>query len=428
MRHLHYPHPITSETFRKPNPIVAFHSLHFLLKQLSTADDSINVDSSTYATVPVPVLRYEDIESRISFLKECAEIAWREWRLSINVKLIYRANGYAVKELLKVAKLVQKAQRGELNFDTNQASELNQKDFLEKSKTLRLLCRQLTELTPSMDEMLIHEASIQEEREDIIAKEHDSKSIREMVVKQDEEAQEMIKNLTENIQATKRDEESYLSKKKRKETELERFQKRLSRMDTFRPTFMDEFEAKQLEIQQMFEEYAIKARNLEYLERELERYREKELKIIEEKERQMEVLRQRIRDEELRMLRSGGADGAGFEFSSLNEDIGFVAGKIPDRSPMNRPQAASGIRPNGIPRPNGPFETNFGKVPVQGSMYANDEDESDEDDSSYLTEEGEDNGENGSTEEDDGSDLEESSGEGSDYTEETDETDISDDN
>mmetsp|Transcript_11265 Transcript_11265/g.42185 ORF Transcript_11265/g.42185 Transcript_11265/m.42185 type:complete len:476 (-) Transcript_11265:3956-5383(-) len=426
MRHFHYSHPINSETFRLPNPLLTFHSLHFLLKQLSTMGDS---DSSSLASIPVPPLRYEDAPARITFLLQCAEIAWREWRLGLNVKRIYRCNGYAVRELLKVARLVEKARLGRVDLATlnssgssgrkqkssaangespsarifSSAEELttlantfNQKDFMERARTLRNLSQQLTTLLPQMDEMLGHEAEVQEEREEIVGTQHDSESIRDTVLRQNQEAQDMVKNLTESIQSMQRDENSYQMKKKKKESELERSKKRLSRMETFRPTFMDEYEQREQELQQMFEEYSVKTRTLEYLEHELGRYRQAELRQIEEKERQMESLRKRIREEELRILRGGGMDPNGsFDLSPLTDNTGFVAGRPQDRSPlMARPRAASGRRPaagrvGGSNAGLHPAKNQaVSKVVVKGSMYDDEDEETDEEtSSSYMTDE-----------------------------------------
>ena len=119
----------------------------------------------------------------------------------------------------------------------------------------------------------------------------------------------------ESIENLNRDEENLKEKRKKKNVELERSKKRLSRLQQFRPSFMDEFETREQELQQQYTQYVDRFRNLEYLERELERYRAAEEELIQRNNRRLrnirvsftcifsEFFQKRIKDEELKVLR-----------------------------------------------------------------------------------------------------------------------------
>lgn len=64
----------------------------------------------------------------------------------------------------------------------------------------------------------------------------------------------------------------FFSQIKKKQTELERNEKRLKTLQNVRPAFMDEYEKLEQELQRQYDVYMVRFRNLEYLENELDLY------------------------------------------------------------------------------------------------------------------------------------------------------------
>lgn len=95
MRALGYPRLISMESFRTPNFLLVADVLQWLI---------VRYDSS----VDLPLqIEYED--DRVEFLKRAAQIMAQRARIKLNIKQLYRADGYAVKELLKIASLLYEA-------------------------------------------------------------------------------------------------------------------------------------------------------------------------------------------------------------------------------------------------------------------------------------------------------------------------------
>ena len=92
MRALGYPRLISIESFRNPNFRLVADALFWLTTQYdSTAEvpDDINSDNA-----------------RVEFLKVVAQTIYTKARIKLNVKQLYKADGYAVKELLKVSSML----------------------------------------------------------------------------------------------------------------------------------------------------------------------------------------------------------------------------------------------------------------------------------------------------------------------------------
>merc|ERR1711907_871552 len=88
MRALGYRRLISMENFRSPNfPLVA-EVLSWLVKRYDpSADISSDIDSE---------------QDRVIFIKSVAQFMATKAHIKLNTKKLYQADGYAVKELLKV--------------------------------------------------------------------------------------------------------------------------------------------------------------------------------------------------------------------------------------------------------------------------------------------------------------------------------------
>lgn len=223
-------------------------------------------------------------------------------------------------------------------------------------------------------------------------------------------------------------------KKKKKVVELERSKKRYSRLQTFRPGFMDEYEKKEIELQQMYTQYVERYRNLEFLEHELEKYRVAEQELIEQNKRRLSnmrvravlhfifIIKKKIKDEEMKILRGEKMQDPDLEedespansMRNSNTIYTFTESQELQNAQaraMRRPRAASGKRPSSqvVAQQATTQDTkSHQQHVVSGTMFGDESDDVDdveeEDDESSDVEEEED--ENASVNQDDEEDDE----------------------
>lgn len=70
-----------------------------------------------------------------------------------------------------------------------------------------------------------------------------------------------------------------------------------------RPQFLEEYETHEAELKQHYDSYLEKYRNLQFLESELHKYHMAELEKKSEHDKSLKKMQQRLREEELRILR-----------------------------------------------------------------------------------------------------------------------------
>jgi clusterin-associated protein 1 len=193
--------------------------------------------------------------------------------IKLNTKKLYGADGYAVKELLKIASMLYDAMRTNRVNQENLESEVSSTDFNTKSADLKM-CRQLaSEITQhgsKLSDLLKQEVELREMRMAAIARPLELNEIEKGV-------QSGIGNVTDQIRQTvtrldnlASDEANLETKIEKKKQELERNQKRLTSLQNVRPAFMDEYEKLEVELQKQYEEYMVRFRNLTFLEHQLE--------------------------------------------------------------------------------------------------------------------------------------------------------------
>jgi len=310
MRSLGYPRLISMENFRTPNFELVADILDWLLRRF---DPTISIadDISTEA-------------HRVAFIRDVTEKAVLRAGIKLNARKLYGADGYAVKELLKLSNVLYNAQKS--ITDTNNAGEMaNDESFMLNSKlhdlkSTRSLCSQIVDTGATLFELLGKEAEIQPEREkalrflDGISRnlesntEHDAveRAVKTMLESHSRNLEQM-KEMSDEFQ---KDEKSLEGKIKKKKQELERCKKRLSSLTSVRPAFMDEYEKMEMDLEKYYEQYVSRFRNLDYLEHELDLLNKEEQEKMEENERALKKMQKRLREEEWRLLRGEDEDKA----------------------------------------------------------------------------------------------------------------------
>ena len=299
MRQLGYPRRISMENFRQPNFQLVAELLYWMVQRYDpTAEISDNIDEE---------------DDRVNFIKSVTQLFSVKARLKLSPIKLYRANEEAVKEILKIAAMLNKAMATSNIEDEDSSSvEFNLSSKLYNLKQARQLASDITENGAKLYEILGKEKdlrgfrgkalqfldSISRNLDSNTEQEHIEKCIREIITNHKESLVQMEK-MVENL---KTDETALEQKIKRKSDELERAEKRLKSIEGVRPAFMDEYEQLEKELERLYTIYVVGIRNLDYQEHELDEYNRKELEKMEESERKLVDLRSKLQGKEYREL------------------------------------------------------------------------------------------------------------------------------
>ncbi|KAJ8915172.1 hypothetical protein NQ315_000425 [Exocentrus adspersus] len=262
LRALGYSTLVSMESFRKPNfPLVA-DLLVWLVKRFDP-DVDIPLEISTE-------------EERVKLIRNAAQFMALKANVKLNTKRLYQADGYAVKELLKVTALLYEA----LNIDLEESEEerldhdsFNLRDFditdkVNELKLSRLLATEITSAGATLFDLLGKEVDLRSARQRSVARQFELSDV-ETGIKKAMEAIALelteTKQLIENVAAT---EASLDSKIERRKVEIDRYEKRLQTLKKVRPAFLEEFTALEEELEQLFVQYSVRLRCLNQLEKQ----------------------------------------------------------------------------------------------------------------------------------------------------------------
>jgi len=303
MRSLGYHRPVSVENFRTPNFELVADLLDWLLHRYDP-NVCIHDDISTE-------------QHRVEFIKDVTEKIYLRTNLRLNTRQLYRADGWAVKELLKLAKMLYDAKKS-VEFNTGDLKDDFVHAKLHDLKTTRSICSTIVDAGVKLYDLLGKEDENRAEREKAIrflngiSRNLDSNSEHEQVeralnnmLQQHQEKLDQMKQLTEELV---QDEKNLDTKIKKKKQELERCNKRLSSLTNVRPAFMDEYEKLEYELERVYESYISRFRNLDFLEHELDCLNKEEEEKMEENERALKRMQKRLREEEWRLLRGEGEE------------------------------------------------------------------------------------------------------------------------
>jgi len=371
MRSLGYPRIISVENFRNPNFELVADCLDWLVQRF---DESADID--------------DDISTetdRVTFLKNVSKVFMSRARLKLNVKRLYAADGYArprrppssnhppptlathfqiterqgtrahlthrpirpdrlaVKELLKIANLLYQATK---NADEDDATDPDATDAFELDaeafdvKLVRRLASEITQRGAAIYDALGDEKRLRVERARAVGRDVDLDEIEAQVQEQIASVRDNVQGLERTLGDLRRDEESLESKIEKRRAELERAEKRLSALRQVRPAYMDEYDQLEAGMDEMYDAYVEKRRNLDYLEWQLREMSADEDAAREEKERELRDMQRRMRNEEMKILRGeGNVGGDDEDFDVHDEPARARPGAAQRRSPPKGPVA-----------------------------------------------------------------------------------------
>ncbi|XP_065811840.1 clusterin-associated protein 1 homolog isoform X1 [Labrus bergylta] len=300
MRALGYPRLISMENFRTPNFTLVAEILIWLVKRYEPQMD-----------IPTDV----DTESdRIFFIKAVAQFMATKAHIKLNTKRLYQADGYAVKEMLKITSVLYTAMKTKQMTLGDQIEEDNSKfkfdlgSRISDLKTARQLASEVTSKGASLYDLLGKEVELREMRTAAIARPleiNETEKALRAAIKEVLESVEKTKDMLSNVVS---DETSLDAKIEKKKQELERNRKRLQTLQSVRPAFMDEYEKIEEDLQKQYDTYVEKFRNLCFLESQLDEYRRLDQERFEEAENTMRMMQHKLKEEERDLMRSSLKD------------------------------------------------------------------------------------------------------------------------
>ncbi|KAI7792916.1 clusterin-associated protein 1 homolog isoform X5 [Triplophysa rosa] len=299
MRALGYPRLISMENFRVPNfPLVA-EILIWLVKRY---EPQMEIPSD-----------FDTESDRVFFIKAVAQFMATKAHVKLNLKRLYQADGYAVKEILKITSILYNAMKTKENAVDHSQEENSKFKFdlgskIADLKVARLLGSEITAKGATLYDLLGHEEDLRENRTAAIARPleiMETERAMRAAVKDVMESIQMTKDLLNNVSS---DEASLDAKIEKKKQDLERNQKRLQTLQSVRPAFMDEYERIEEELEKQYQTYVEKFRNLSFLEQQLDDYHRAEQERFEDAEMTMKMRQNKLKEEEKRLMRSGAGD------------------------------------------------------------------------------------------------------------------------
>ncbi|CAH1376549.1 hypothetical protein MTP99_017951 [Tenebrio molitor] len=261
MRALGYPSLISMESFRSPNfPLVA-DLLVWLSKRF---DPDVDVPSDI-----------ETEDDRVKLIRSAAQFMALKANIKLNTKRLYQADGYAIKELLKITTLLYDALN--LNLDDKDSEqfedemfslkEFDLSDKINELKLSRQLASEITTTGATLFDLLGKEVELRAARHKSVGRQYELNEVESGIKAAIEAIKVEIdesKQLIDNVSAT---EANLDTKIERRKVEIDRYEKRLQTLKKVRPAFLEEFTALEGELEQLFVQYSTRARILNQLER-----------------------------------------------------------------------------------------------------------------------------------------------------------------
>lgn len=345
MRALGYPRLISIENFKTPNFDLVSEILLWLVQRY---DPNVSLPTDT-----------DTEQDRVIFIKSASQYVATKAHIKLNTKKLYMADGYAVKELVKIASVLYSAMKSTYSTDDKDGDSADASSLsfdidskIQDLKAVRKLSTEITQRGALLYDLLGKEVDLREARQTALAQPLEineiEKGLRVSIQSVEKEIQKTL-HMLDNIASDEVNLEAKISKRR---TELERAQKRLKTLESVRPAFMDEFEQLEIELKSQYETYLYKFRNMTYLEQQLDDLKRQEHMKMEETESTMKKMQDRLREEEKRTILSSVAmdqqepdlDG---EPSDLDDDsMEGEPGERPSNKQPNRPsRPPAGVGP-----------------------------------------------------------------------------------
>ncbi|NXF81890.1 CLUA1 protein, partial [Sclerurus mexicanus] len=320
MRALGYPRLISMENFHTPNFMLVSEVLLWLVKRYEPQTD-----------IPADV---ETEQDRVFFIKAVAQFMATKAHIKLNTKKLYQADGYAVKELLKVTSVLY----GAMNTKGVKYVDLSEEDCskfkfdlgskIADLKAARQLASEIISKGAVLYDLLGKEVELREARTESIARPLEINEAEKVMKIAIDSVLEQVQKTKEMLNNVALDEASLEAKIEKRKLELERSQKRLQTLQSVRPAFMDEYEKIEEQLQKQYSSYLEKFRNLTYMEQLLDDHRRAEQEMFEEAANMLSLMQNRLKEEEQHLLKRGNNDDSDIDVEEDEGSDSEVDGQI----------------------------------------------------------------------------------------------------
>jgi len=300
MKSLGYGRLISLDNFRSPNFELVADILYFFCDRIESAVE-LSDDISTR-------------NQRVEFVRRSASILASATQIKLKLSNLYKSDGYAVKELLKIAHFLDAAQNFKSTNSNTKAFE--SKDVASDLNALREYTSlgskivsngvKLHNLLSSKDKMMderivlfLDEMSHSIDDYDDTVKKQIGRRLQTSI----DDLDDSIADLRQHKLVAVRENLRVLQKKMdEKGSELERLTKRLSSLKNIKPAFLEEYEALEAQNLEVYDLYAQKFRNLSYLQAQLHKYRRVEHEKEMATRKRLKSVQQKLRQQELKQF------------------------------------------------------------------------------------------------------------------------------
>lgn len=262
IRTLGCPTPVGIDSFDSPN----FALMATLLQWLAQLYDP--------DIVIIPDLSSEN--GRVEFIKSTVQQMAIRSGLRLNPRKLYLADRSSVRELLKIAAPIYRGITTVNSSTTDKTNKASHDSILPNAQKISKLSASIPKHSVELYDELDKELMIREERTKILSTMPPLEEVEKNVLTAIDSAATRLDTLTKELDRLNNDEDTLRSKIKQRKHELERQSKRLLSVQTIRPAFMDEYEALEQELQELFKIHFQHYRNVDYYEHELQVAAEKQ--------------------------------------------------------------------------------------------------------------------------------------------------------
>ena len=286
VRTLGYTKAVGVDTFDTPN----FGMMADLLNWLCSLFDPDMVILSDLSTE----------NSRVEFVKSIVQQMAVKSGIRMNPRKLYSADRFAVREMLKVAAPIYKGVSATLAINQsvqNQAAKEQNVREPPSAKKISQLSASVPKHSVELYDELDKELMIRGERMKILSTMPTLDAVEKNVLAAVDSAATRLETLKKELDRLAADEQTLTSKIKQRKHEYDRQSKRLMSVQAIRPAFMDEYEALEGELAELFKVHFQHYRNIDYFTHEISLQEQKKKKILEEREKKLSKFRKRAHDD-----------------------------------------------------------------------------------------------------------------------------------
>uniref|UniRef100_A0A0N5BL73 Clusterin-associated protein 1 n=1 Tax=Strongyloides papillosus TaxID=174720 RepID=A0A0N5BL73_STREA len=263
LRSLGFPRLVSIDNFRNPNFPLLAEILEWIVIKF---DGTIKIKTN---------LEHEN--DRILFIKQCVVILLQKARIKMNPRNLYQANGMAIKELMPALRLlynpIKSIEGPEKGSDENlgRLTEIRSKINSSKQEVRRcnMLAGEIPQSGATLYELLGKEVDMKKHRTFILSQNLNVTEAGRIIKKLLDKNEKEIEDLSIKMSNISNDEESLDNKIEKKKREHELLEKRLAKLQNFRPQYIEDYEKLERKLKELYLEYVTKFRTLSYLQEQI---------------------------------------------------------------------------------------------------------------------------------------------------------------